>query len=382
MSRENEMSNTTFAELGVSPEILRNLRHMQFHGATPVQSKAIGPFLRGSDLLVEAPTGTGKTCAFGIPIVPRLDPAARAPQALIISPTRELALQITAVLLRLGQNMPTFRVAAIYGGENISRQFAALRQRPQIIVATPGRLADHLDRGTIRLDEIRTVVLDEADRMLDMGFRRDLNRIMERIPKERQTAMFSATLSSEILDVAKAYQRRPETIRVDPGTATLDAVRQYVTEVQTGYKNVELFSLLESGLYPLSLVFVRTKRRAASLAITLAKRGLHAGALHGNMSQPQRDRVMRQYRQGELDILVATDIAARGLDVQNINAVINYDLPEDRDAYTHRIGRTGRAQQRGVALTFVEREEFTKLRQIISGRQIEMIPSQALAAAQ
>ena len=373
--------SSLFETLGVNKEILKSLSGMGIQVPTPVQQKVIGPFLQGGDLLVEAPTGTGKTCAFGIPVAQMMQREGRSPQALILSPTRELALQTTEVLRRLVQHLPGIRVAAVYGGENIQRQMAALRQRPQIVVATPGRLVDLLGRGSVDLGHLRMVVLDEADRMLDMGFRQDLNRIMDRVPAKRQTVLLSATMSREIKGVAERYQHRPQTIRIAPQTLAADAITQYFARVQTGQKNAELLSLLTAKQYPLALVFVRTKRRASSLALLLEKKGLRAGALHGNMSQPQRDRMMQKYRKGEVDVLVATDIAARGLDVHNIDAVINYDLPEDSDTYTHRIGRTGRAQHKGIALTFVDMAEEAKVRQIAQRSAVKLVPCGELAAA-
>lgn len=372
--------NNHFQSFGVCAEILKTLPRMRIVDPTPVQSQTIRPFLDGKDLLVEAPTGTGKTCAFGIPIVQGTDRAATAPQTLILCPTRELALQTTSVLRRLAEYLPGVRVAAIYGGENIQRQFAALREKPQIIVATPGRLVDHIDRRSIDLSHIGVLVLDEADCMLDMGFQRDLNRILGTVPQQRQTALLSATLSGEIRDIATKHLHNPVAVRVARDSVATHSVKQYFAKVPGDRKNDELIALLQAKQYPLALVFVRTKRKAASLARRLEKEGLLAGALHGNMSQPQRDRMMKAFRRRKVNILVATDIAARGIDVKEIDAVINFDIPEDSDAYTHRIGRTGRAEHQGIALTFVAGEEMGKMSRIAGNRNIQVIPEKLLTS--
>ena len=370
------MDSTPFTELGVSSEIAKSLRRMKFTNPTPVQKLTIAPFLSGEDLLVQAPTGTGKTAAFGMPIIQRLDIAKREPQALILCPTRELALQITGVLRELSSHKRGVRIAAIYGGENINRQFAALNNLPHILVATPGRLMDHMQRKTLKLTEIRTVVLDEADRMLDMGFRRDIERILRATPKERQTVMYSATIPQEIYFIAGEYQKQAKEIRVEQESLAVETVRQYYTVVHTGGKSDALVTLLKNNDFPLTLVFVNQKHRADRVAEQLRRRGIKAAALHGNMRQSQRDRVMKQYRLGELQTLVATDVAARGIDVKNIDAVINYDAPMDDESYVHRIGRTGRAETEGLAYTFIHEDEADRLRKMIQHLKIEMTPSE------
>ncbi len=307
------MDSTPFTELGVSSEIAKSLRRMKFTTPTPVQKLTIAPFLNGEDLLVQAPTGTGKTAAFGMPIIQRLDIAKLEPQALILCPTRELALQITGVLRELSSHKQGVRIAAIYGGENINRQFQALSNSPHILVATPGRLMDHMQRKTVKLTDIRTVVLDEADRMLDMGFRRDIERILRATPKERQTVMYSATIPQEIYFIAGEYQKHAKEIRVEQESLAVETVRQYYTVVHTGGKSDALVMLLKNNDFPLTLVFVNQKHRADRVAEQLRRRGIKAAALHGNMRQSQRDRVMKQYRLGELQTLVARRTSPRAV---------------------------------------------------------------------
>lgn len=369
------MEQTTFESLNLSREMLSRLSGMGFTSATPVQALAIGPLMKGLDAAVQAPTGTGKTLAFGVPVMERIDALSSALQTLILCPTRELALQIASVLRGLASSKPGVRIAAIYGGEKIEKQFAALRRHPQIVVATPGRLLDHMGRRTIRLQDVNTVVLDEADRMLDMGFRPDLNRILDSVPENRQTALFSATLSSEILTIARTYQRNPQILKVEQVSLTVDSVRQYYSEVHKGAKESKLYSLLKEENFTLTLVFVNTKRMAKKLAERMQEKGFRADALHGDMRQSQRERVMQQYRAGRLDVLIATDVASRGIDVNNIDAVINYDIPLDSESYVHRIGRTGRADQSGIAHTIIYPEERAQLKSMMRSIRAMIIPT-------
>lgn len=370
-----QTAQTTFNQMDLSAQMLNCLSAMGFTCATPVQALAIKPLMNGLDAAVQAPTGTGKTLAFGIPVMERIDPLSSALQTLILSPTRELALQIASVLRGLANCKPGVRIATIYGGEKIERQFAALRRHPQIVVATPGRLLDHMGRRTIRLQDVNTVVLDEADRMLDMGFRPDLNRILDSVPKNRQTALFSATLSSEILTIAKTYQHNPQILKVEQVSLTVESVRQYYSEVQKGAKEAKLYSLLKEENFALTLVFVNTKRMAKKLAERMQEKGFRADALHGDMRQSQRERVMQQYRAGKLDVLIATDVASRGIDVNNIDAVINYDIPLDSESYVHRIGRTGRADQSGIAHTIIYPEERAQLKSMMRSLRAMIIPT-------
>lgn len=368
------MEAIPFMELGIAGDIMKSLRKMKFDKPTPVQALTIAPFLEGNDLLVQAPTGTGKTGAFGVPVIQCIDREQKATQALILSPTRELALQITGVLKELAVSRPGIRISTIYGGEPISRQFPSLSAVPHIIVATPGRLLDHMQRRTVDFKAIRTVVLDEADRMLDMGFRNDLDRILRATPRERQTVLFSATIPQEIMVIASKYQKQVQEIHVEQKSLAVETVKQYYTAVYPGGKNAALFELMDKKEFPLSIIFVNTKHKADRLAVQMKNRGYRAAALHGDMKQSQRDKVMRDYRLGRLDTLVATDVAARGIDVKNIDAVINYDIPKDDDSYVHRIGRTGRADCEGESYTLIFHDEAERLRQMIKQLRIEIEP--------
>lgn len=373
--------NNTFNKYGLSPDIRRAIDSMGFQDATPVQDKTIRPFLDGLDLIVQAPTGTGKTCAFGIPLSQTVDTRSRDAQVLILSPTRELAIQTSKVIQKLTRYKENVRIATLYGGENIQKQFAALRRHPQVVIATPGRLLDHIERRTVKLGAVKTVVLDEADRMLDMGFRKDMDKILKTVPAKRQTVLFSATLSKEIMAITKNYQYKAKHIAIRQDALTVKSVEQYYTTVNTGGKKGELLALLENSAYTTSLVFVNTKRMADRLCDGLRKSGYSAGALHGDMKQQQRDKIMRSYRSGNLEILVATDVAARGIDVSNIDVVVNYDIPNDSDSYVHRIGRTGRANQCGIAHTFIYKQETGKLKAMMRDTHAVITPTRSAMAA-
>ena len=361
----NETNQTPFAGIELSNDIKQAIVNMGYVKATPVQEKTIPIFLTGSDLIVQAPTGTGKTAAFGIPIAQMLNPNERFAQVLILSPTRELALQTTGVLRKLMQYKRDVRIATLYGGEKIERQFSVLRMRPQIIVATPGRLIDHLQRRTLTLNTVKTVVLDEADRMLDMGFQADLNKILQTVSAERQTVLFSATISKDIMHIAENYQKDAKHIIVKQDTLTVKLVKQFYTTVNTGTKKNELMALLNSNENALCLVFTNTKRMADKLCEDLQKNKIRADVLHGDINQQKREREMNAFRSGRLDVLVATDVAARGIDVLDIDMVINYDIPMDSESYVHRIGRTGRANRIGTAYTLIYRHETMKLNTIM-----------------
>ncbi|MDR0875619.1 MAG: DEAD/DEAH box helicase [Clostridiales Family XIII bacterium] len=354
-----------FNDLPISESILRGIKRMNFTAATPVQSKAIRPMLDGKDIVVIAPTGSGKTAAFGIPVMESIDTQSDVVQALVLCPTRELALQIVEVFRDLTAYKREIRVQAVYGGEPIDRQIKALKNRPHIIVATPGRLIDHLGRRTIRLGQVGTAVLDEADRMLDMGFVHDMKLILSELPKERQTVMFSATMAPEVMHIAEQFQRHAETIRVGGEQKPVVSVTQYYAEVDTKEKEATLVELLNEKRYKIALVFISRKHLAKKLAATLQDNGFRAEALQGNMSQPARNRVMAGFKNGSIDILVATDVAARGIDVENIDVVVNYDMPQDPDSYIHRIGRTGRAGKYGDAYTLVAPSESYDFRSIV-----------------
>ncbi len=382
-----------FAALGLDPRLLRTLTALGYEEPTPVQLAAIPPLLAGQDLLAEAPTGTGKTAAFALPILQRLivrldaeraaghDVAARGapragtgttraeraarPSALVLAPTRELAMQVAEAVHRYGRETGA-RVVPVYGGQPIAAQLHRLARGVDVVVATPGRAVDHLDRGTLRFDEVGTVVLDEADEMLDMGFAEDLERILGSLPEERQTALFSATIAGATARLAERHLRNPARIHV-PGEVVEGAearVRQTAYVVRRTDKLAALGRILDLEDGVATLVFARTRGEVDDLAEALSGRGRDAAALHGGLSQDQRDRIMGRFREGSLDVLVATDVAARGLDIGHISHVVNYDVPSSPDVYVHRIGRTGRAGREGVAITLVEPREHRLLRDI------------------
>lgn len=347
---------------------------MNFSEPSAVQNAAIMPMLEKEDILVQAPTGTGKTAAFCIPIVQNTDKDRRSVQSVILSPTRELAVQTAEVLKKLTAYTAGIRVAVLYGGEPISNQIRALKRRPQIIVATPGRLMDHMQRRTVRLNQAECIVLDEADCMLDMGFREDMEEILKKTPNERQTVLFSATLSEGIRKIAENYQKEAKNIAIKQNSMAVDKVEQYYVEMKGNTKTDNLLDLFEKKRFKLSLVFVATKAMADKLSNQLNNAGFSADAIHGDLRQRQRDNVMQKYRSGKVNILVATDIAARGIDVDGIDVVINYDIPGDAESYVHRIGRTGRAEKTGVAYTFVVPKEKGKMKGILRETKAKVLP--------
>lgn len=355
---------TTFPELGLSKPVLRALEAMGYEEPSPVQAQAIPLLLSGQDAIVQSLTGTGKTAAFGIPIVERADPKADIPRALVLAPTRELAVQIAGELSRIGR----FRdlcVVPIYGGQPIERQLRSLRRGAHVLVATPGRLLDFIRRRTISLKEIRFVVIDEADEMLNMGFLEDVELILEELPVERQTALFSATMPDPIVELADAYLRDPQRLSLaSPEEMTVPTIEQHYYEVPRRHKTEALARLLDVKQPELALVFCATKRMTDQLAEDLISRGYRAEPLHGDMSQAAREKTMKAARSGRLEVLVATDVAARGIDIENISHVINFDLPQDAESYIHRVGRTGRAGRSGQALTLVAPWEVRELKAI------------------
>ncbi len=353
----------TFEELQIVPEILKALNDMGFEEPTPIQKAAIPVAMSGSDMIGQAQTGTGKTAAFGIPVLQRIDVSKPAPQAVILSPTRELAIQSAEEINHLAQYMHV-RAIPIYGGQDINRQFRALRQKPQIIVATPGRLMDHMNRGTIDLSAVQIVVLDEADEMMDMGFIDDIRTILGTMPAERQNMLFSATMPNSIKNLANQFLKEPQFVKIKAATVTIDLIEQEYIEVPDRQKFDVLCRLLDMQVPELAIVFVRTKRRADEVTEALKKRGYSAEGIHGDLSQQKRDSVIRQFRESTIDILVATDVAARGLDISGVTHVYNFDMPQDPDSYVHRVGRTGRAGQTGMATTFVISREMGQLHDI------------------
>ncbi len=351
---------STFTEFGLDPDVIQAVSEMGFEEATPIQAKSIPVALSGRDMIGQAQTGTGKTAAFGIPLINKIPATEDRIIALIMAPTRELAIQVAEEIEKLGR-FKGIRSLAIYGGQDIGRQIRSLRRKPQIIIGTPGRLLDHINRKTIRLDDVKTVVLDEADEMLDMGFMDDIQTILKLVPEERQTLLFSATMPVNIQKLAQQFLRNPEHISVIPKQVSAPLIQQFYIEVQERMKFDALCRLLDMEPPELAIVFGRTKRRVAELSEALAKRGYASDGLHGDLSQNQRDAVMRKFRDGSIDVLVATDVAARGLDVSGVTHVINFDLPQDPESYVHRIGRTGRAGKEGTSWTFVTPREIDHL---------------------
>jgi len=355
---------------------------MGFEESTPIQEKAIPIALEGRDLIGQAQTGTGKTAAFSIPLIQNIDVKEEHIVALIMTPTRELAIQVAEEIAKLSR-FKGLRTLPIYGGQDIVKQIRALRQKPQIIIGTPGRLLDHINRKTIKLDKVQTVILDEADEMLDMGFLDDINTILSKCPEERQTMLFSATMPPNIKKLADTYLKNPEHVSVVPKQVSAPSVEQYYMEVQEQQKFEILSRLIDMEAPELAIIFGRTKRRVDELSEALKKRGYSAEGLHGDLSQNQRDMVMRKFRDGSIDVLVATDVAARGLDVSGVTHVFNFDLPQDPESYVHRIGRTGRAGKEGVAITFVTPRETDHLHLIerITRHRITKRPLPSMAEA-
>lgn len=358
------METLRFENLNLSSEILKAIENKGFEEATPVQAQTIPYILEGRDVIGQAQTGTGKTAAFGIPVLERLSHEEKSVQGLVICPTRELALQVADEIRELAKFKRGVEVLPIYGGQPIDRQIKALKKRPQIIVGTPGRVMDHMKRGTLKIDKVKMVVLDEADEMLDMGFIDDIITILKGVPDERQTLLFSATMPKPILELTKRFLNSPEYVKVVHKELTVPKVEQVYFEVKEKTKTEVLSRLIDMYNPKLSLVFCNTKRKVDELVAELQGRGYFADGLHGDLKQAQRDRVMSKFRNGSVDVLVATDVAARGLDVENIEAVFNYDLPQDEEYYVHRIGRTARAGRGGRAFTFVVGREIYKLRDI------------------
>ncbi len=353
-----------FEDLNIIEPIRRAIVDMGFEEATPIQAQAIPVILSGEDVVGQAQTGTGKTAAFGIPVLQNMEPKSKKLQTLVLCPTRELAIQVAEEIRELAKYLHGIKVLPIYGGQDIVKQIRSLKSGVQIIIGTPGRVMDHMRRKTIRLDDVNKVVLDEADEMLNMGFREDIETILEEVPEERQTIMFSATMPKPIMDITKEYQKNAQFIKVVKKELTVPMIEQYYYEVKPKNKEEVLSRLLDMHDPRLSLVFCNTKRQVDELVLALQGRGYFAEGLHGDLKQSQRDRVMNGFRKGNTEILVATDVAARGIDVDDVEMVFNYDLPQDDEYYVHRIGRTGRAGKQGMACSFVVGREVYKLRDI------------------
>jgi ATP-dependent RNA helicase DeaD len=360
----SETQAVLFSELGLSEAVVRAVKSVGYESASPIQAATIPAMLEGADILGQAQTGTGKTAAFALPILSRLNMKDRVPQALVMVPTRELAIQVAEAFQKYAAGQQAFHVLPIYGGQSYVPQFSALKRGPQVIVGTPGRIMDHLERGTLQLDGIRTVVLDEADEMLAMGFADAMDSILAQTPKEKQVALFSATMAPNIRRIAQTHLRNPREVVIKGKSGTAANIKQTYWMVSGLHKLDALTRIVEAAEFDAMLVFVRTKQSTVDLAERLQARGFAAVALNGDIPQPLREKTVAQLKAGKIDILVATDVAARGLDVERITHVVNYDVPYDTESYVHRIGRTGRAGRSGEAILFIAPRERTLLRLI------------------
>ena len=342
-----------FDTLGLSAEVMRALEKKNYEVSTPIQAGCIPPMLDWQDVTAKAPTGTGKTFAFGIPIIEHIDIDSDQVQAVVLAPTRELAMQITSEMRDLAQFKPGIRMVCLYGGQPIGRQIDALKKRPQIVVATPGRLQDHMKRRTVRIDSARTAILDEADRMLDMGFIHDVTKLLDQMKNRKNLGLFSATISREVMDIAWVYQRDPVEVTVRAEEENKPDILQYRLEVTMNEKVDTVAKILELEQYDRVMIFCNTKGNTERVTKLLQMRGVDAQCIHGDIPQEKREKVMARFRRGELRVFVSTDVAARGIDVDDVDAVFNYDVPDENEYYVHRIGRTGRAKRRGAAYTLV-----------------------------
>ncbi|MGJ4728991.1 DEAD/DEAH box helicase, partial [Luteimonas sp. SDU101] len=352
-----ETPSVSFSEFQLSEPLLRALGDVGYESPSPIQAATIPPLLAGRDVLGQAQTGTGKTAAFAIPALARLDPASRKPQVLVLAPTRELAIQVAEAFQKYATHLPGFHVLPIYGGQGYGQQFSALKRGVQVIVGTPGRVIDHLERGSLDLSELRTLVLDEADEMLRMGFIDDVEAVLKKTPETRQVALFSATMPHQIKRIAQTYLKDPVEVAIKSQTTTAANIRQRVWMVSGTNKLDALTRILEAESFDAMIIFARTKLGTQELADRLAARGFAAAAINGDLDQKQREKTIQQLKDGRIDILVATDVAARGLDVERISHVLNYDIPYDTESYVHRIGRTGRAGRSGEAILFAAPRE-------------------------
>ena len=357
------MQVQNFNDLPLSKDVLRGIKALGFEKPSPIQAQSILPLLEGRDVIGQAQTGTGKTAAFGIPMVESIDLSDNRVQGLVMAPTRELAIQIAEHISRISR-YTGIKVCPIYGGEKINHQIRQLERGVHIVVGTPGRIIDHLNRGTLRLNGVRMVVLDEADRMLDMGFINDINKILDKVPKHKQTSLFSATMDQNIWKICNKYMDKPEKILVSKDEITLEQIDQRYIKVDHMSRYPILQELIDVQKIQKALIFTRTKRGAYSLAKKLKSGGYNANALHGDLTQPQRDKVTQDFRKNKIDFLVATDIAARGLDISGITHIINFNMPQEASAYFHRIGRTARMEAEGMAITFVAHDEENTLAEI------------------
>ncbi len=354
-----------YSELNVPEQIHKAVERMGFTEMTEVQEKAIPPMMEGKDIIAKAPTGTGKTCAFGIPLILGLDQSRNYPQAVVMAPTRELAQQITEDLQDLAHFYPDIRVVTVYGGANIQKQIEKLKKGAQIVVATPGRLQDHMNRRTVDLSHVTTVVLDEADEMLNMGFYKEVRKILDQIKSRQRLAMFSATISREVMDIGWLYQRDAEEITVQPVEDSAPRIDQYLVLTTGRNKLADMAEIIVQKGYKRVMVFCNQKYTTAMLANQMARLNFVVDCLHGDLSQAERNKIMGEFKAGNIAVLVATDVAARGIDVSEVDAVFNYDVPDSNEYYTHRIGRTGRAKHTGEAYVLYTKEEHKRVRDML-----------------
>ncbi len=360
MNREIEK----FEDLNISDNVKRAIKEIRFVKMTEIQKKAIPYILEGRDVIGQSQTGTGKTASFGLPMIEKIDKESKKVQAIILCPTRELAIQVTHAIRRYLKYEDNIKCIAIYGGESIERQIQGLKKGVQIVIGTPGRVMDHMRRRTIKLNNVKMVILDEADEMLNMGFEEDIETILKDVPENRQTVLFSATMSKRILEISKKYLNKPKNIKIDAKQLTVEKIKQVAIEVKAKMKDETVCRILDVIEPKKAVVFCNTKKKADSLIDVLKLKGYKAECLHGDIKQSQRDKIMKKMRSGDTQILVATDVAARGIDVKNLELVINYDIPQELEYYVHRIGRTGRNGRNGIAYTFFTGKEKTKLKEI------------------
>ena len=366
--------NIRYDSLGLSPELMQALNDKGYTMATPVQGGSIPSLMEWKDVVAKAPTGTGKTFAFGIPIVEHIDPASTDVLALVLAPTRELAIQIVDELRVLCSHKEGVRAVCLYGGQPIEKQISQLKKKPQIVVATPGRLMDHIKRHTVKLNSVETVMLDEADRMLDMGFIEEVTKILDMMPQRKNLGLFSATISREVMDISWVYQRDPVEITVRPVEENRPDIQQYRIDLDTREQKLPtMVALLKNGGYERAIAFCNTKNMTDRLSALLQMRGFTCAPIHGDIPQKNREKTLKDFRAGKMQILVATDVAARGLDIDDVDAVFNYDVPDEQEYYVHRIGRTGRAKKHGVAYTFVASvTDQIKMDEIAQAQKMEM----------
>lgn len=373
LSETNQLP-TSFEEMDLSKEVLRAIKDMGFTTPSTVQAKTIPLMMSGADVNAIAPTGTGKTCAFGIPMLEYVQLNEPEVQEVVLAPTRELALQIGDELTKLAKYIKGCRIAVLYGGQPIPKQLAALKRKPQILVATPGRLLDHMNRGNVHLNAVHTMVLDEADEMLNMGFVKDVTRIIEATPDERQMVLFSATTNQDVLTIAWKYQHDPIEVTVEATKQDRPQIAQYVISTEHNKKIDHLLYLLDADVYQRVMIFCNTKFMTDRLTERLKKEGYQAECIHGDVKQSQRNVVMNDFRRGKFPILIATDVAARGIDVDDVEAVINFDLPAENEYYLHRIGRTGRAHKHGVSFSLVTFQESVRMDEILKYMIAKLLP--------